>query len=98
MASVVPTDSGIEQLLRTEAELHAPAFLTQECRLRDFEAEYKRSVEDPDAFWEGVASELEWFEPWKKVFEWNYPTFQWFVGGKFNITYNALDRQVREGR
>lgn len=98
MATIVPTDSGIEQLLRADTELHAPEFLAQGCRLHDFNAEYKRSVEDPDAFWAGVASELEWFQPWTKVFNWKYPTFQWFIGGKFNITYNALDRQVKQGR
>jgi acetyl-CoA synthetase len=98
MAPLAPTETGIEQLLRAETELHAPEFLVQQCRLKDYAAEYKRSVENPDAFWSGVASELEWFQPWKKVFEWTYPTFKWFVGGKFNITYNALDRQVKAGR
>ena len=36
--------------------------------------------------------------PWTKVFEWKYPTFEWFQGGKFNITHNCLDRQVKSGR
>jgi acetyl-CoA synthetase len=98
MAPLAPTESGIEQLLHAENELHAPAFLVQQCRLRDYAAEYRRSVESPDAFWSGVASELEWFQPWKKVFAWTYPTFQWFIGGKCNITHNALDRQVKSGR
>ena len=98
MAPVTPTESGIEQLLRAETELHAPEFLVQQCRLKNYAAEYKRSVESPDAFWSGVASELEWFKPWNKVFEWTYPTFQWFLGGKCNITHNALDRQVKSGR
>jgi acetyl-CoA synthetase len=94
----IASESGIEQLLHAETEIHAPASLVQQLRLRDFDAEYKRSVEDPDAFWGGVARELEWFQPWNKVFEWKYPTFEWFLGGKCNITYNCLDRQVREGR
>jgi acetyl-CoA synthetase len=98
MSTVAHTESGIEQLLKAETELHAPEFLKQECRLRDYEAEYKRSVQNPDAFWSGVAAELDWFQPWKKVFEWTYPTFQWFLGGKCNISWNALDRQVKAGR
>src|SRR5260370_3424615 len=36
--------------------------------------------------------------PWKKVFQWTYPTFQWFVGAKCNITHNCLDRQGKWGR
>src|ERR1700760_2722113 len=94
----VNTDTGIEQLLHTEVELHPPAFLAKHARVQDYVAEYKRSVEDPDRFWAGVAGELEWFQPWNKVFEWKYPTFEWFQGGKCNIAYNALDRQVKSGR
>ncbi len=98
MPPVSPTESGIEQLLRAETELHPPKFLVEQARLRDYAAEYKRSVESPEAFWDAVAKELEWFQPWKKVFDWKYPTFEWFQGGKCNITYNALDRQVKAGR
>lgn len=90
--------AGIEQLLHSENEIHPPASLVANARLRDYPAEYKRSVEDPDRFWSEVAKELEWFQPWTEVFEWKYPTFEWFSGGKCNITYNCLDRQVKSGR
>ncbi|MGE5325824.1 MAG: acetyl-coenzyme A synthetase N-terminal domain-containing protein, partial [Deltaproteobacteria bacterium] len=98
MAPVTQSESGIVQLLRAETELQPPESLKQQARLKDYASEYKRSVEDPEAFWSGVANELEWFQPWNKVFEWTYPTFKWFAGGKFNIAYNALDRQVKSGR
>jgi len=98
MAAGAHTESGIEQLLKAEVELPAPQFLKDQARLKDYPGEYKRSVEDPDAFWAGVAQELEWFQPWNKVFQSTYPTFQWFLGGKCNITHNALDRQVKSGR
>ena len=99
MATIpVKNESGIEQLLRTEVEHHPPAFLVEQARVKDCVAEYKYSIEDPDAFWAGVAGELEWFQPWNKVFEWKYPAFEWFQGAKCNITYNALDRQVKSGR
>ena len=91
-------DSGIEQLLKAEEEIKPPASLVAGARLKDYEAEYKRSVEDPEGFWSDVAKELEWFQPWNKAFEWTYPTFKWFVGAKCNITYNCLDRQVKSGR
>ena len=32
------------------------------------------------------------------MFDWKYPTFEWFIGGRCNITYNCLDRQVKAGR
>src|ERR1700741_767808 len=98
MSPVAPTESGIEQRLGAEPDFHPPQFLVEQARLRDYAAEYQRSVANPEAFWGAVAGELEWFAPWKKVFEWNYPTFEWFLGAKCNITYNALDRQLKLGR
>ena len=98
MSPTVQTESGIEQLLHAETEFHPPKFLAEQARLRDYAGEYKRSIDNPEAFWDGVAKELEWFAPWHKVFEWKYPTFEWFQGGKCNITHNALDRQVKAGR
>jgi acetyl-CoA synthetase len=98
MTSTVQTESGIEQLLQAATEFHPPKFLVEQARLSDYAAEYQRSVDDPEKFWSGIAQELEWFAPWQKVFEWRYPTFEWFQGGKCNITHNALDRQVKGGR
>ncbi|MEP7199788.1 MAG: AMP-binding protein, partial [Chloroflexota bacterium] len=53
--------------------------------------------DDPDAFWGRAAEMLPWFRKWDTVFEWNYPTFKWFVGGKTNIAYNCLDYHVKRG-
>jgi acetyl-CoA synthetase len=53
---------------------------------------------DPDAFWARAAQELPWFRPWDKVFEWNAPTFKWFVGAETNLSHNAIDRHVAAGQ
>jgi acetyl-CoA synthetase len=66
--------------------------------LEQYDAMYKQSIEDPEAFWAGVAKELHWFKPWDKVLEWNLPSAKWFVGGKMNLSYNCLDRQAHCGR
>ncbi|GJM17927.1 MAG: acetyl-coenzyme A synthetase [Phycisphaeraceae bacterium] len=63
----------------------------------DYRAMHKRSVEDPDGFWSEVASEFHWFEKWDKVVEWDLPDAKWFVGGKTNLCYNAVDRHVADG-
>jgi acetyl-CoA synthetase len=52
---------------------------------------------DPDGFWERAARELPWFRQWDRVFEWNPPTFRWFVGAETNLAYNAVDRHVAAG-
>ena len=87
----------IDHLLQETGQILPPPALVQQAYLQDHEAEYKDSVENPEAFWERVAKELDWSKPWDKVFEWNYPTFEWFLGGKCNITSNALDRHLANG-
>ncbi len=60
---------------------------------------YKQSIRDPEKFWDEQAKkELDWLTPFKKSFVWNKPDYQWFAGGKLNITYNCLDRHIRDGR
>lgn len=49
-------------------------------------------------FWEEMAKELDWFEPWEEVLNWRRPFAKWFIGGKINIVYNALDRHIKTGR
>ncbi|HUD74032.1 MAG TPA: AMP-binding protein, partial [Terracidiphilus sp.] len=62
--------------------------------LEQYETLYKQSIDDPEAFWAGVAQDLHWFKPWDKVLEWNLPLAQWFVGGKLNLCYNCVDRHA----
>jgi acetyl-CoA synthetase len=52
---------------------------------------------DPDALWARAAGALPWFRTWDRVFEWEPPTFRWFVGGRTNLGYNAVDRHVLDG-
>lgn len=64
----------------------------------DFSLLYKKSLSNPNKFWEDVAeTELSWFKKWDKVFQKDNLDAKWFDGGKINITYNCLDRHVKEG-
>ncbi|MDO9119022.1 MAG: acetate--CoA ligase [Nitrospira sp.] len=88
----------IETLLK-ETRTYQPSAKTKAAaHIKDYESEYKKSIADPEAFWSGVAKELDWFTPWSKVLEWNYPFAKWFVGATCNISYNCLDRHVKNGR
>ena len=49
------------------------------------------------SFWDHRARDLEWFEPWSEVLEWDLPFAKWFVGGKLNVSHNCLDRHVAAG-
>ena len=62
----------------------------------DYEQFYRWSLEHRFEFWDDLAKELHWFEPWQTTFEWTVkPFFNWFVGGKLNIVYNCLDRHMQ---
>jgi len=91
-------EGAVDQLLNVGREIAPPLSLVEKARMRDFAAEYARSVQDPDKFWDAIARELEWFTPWGKVFDWTYPTFRYFLGAKCNITHNCLDRHLCDGR
>ena len=61
----------------------------------DYQSFHKWSLENRFEFWDDMAKQLHWFEPWKTTFEWtDKPFFKWFTGGKFNIVYNYLDRHM----
>jgi len=63
------------------------------------ESIYKKASKNPVGFWGKLAREgLEWFKEWKKTYEWKPPYFKWFIGGKINASYNAIDRYIKTWR
>jgi len=101
MSIAAPESQNFDSLLRENRLFPPPAEFSARAHIRsreEYEAMYKRSIEDPDAFWAEAASELEWFAPWSKVLEWNVPHAQWFVDGKLNLCHNAVDRHALGSR
>jgi acetyl-CoA synthetase len=62
--------------------------------IKNYESLYKKSIRNIGLFWCNIAGELYWFKPWQKVLSWKFPYASWFVGGKTNIVFNALDRHL----
>lgn len=64
--------------------------------LQEYEAAYKKSVDQPEEFWASVAANFHWKKKWNKVLDWNFkaPKITWFEGAKLNITENCLDRHL----
>jgi len=54
---------------------------------------------NPIEFWDSHAkSEIDWFNLYETVLDTkNAPFFKWFPEGKINITYNCLDRHIKNG-
>ncbi len=88
----------ISNLLAIDEQYSAPQIVVDNAIQRDFEREYTRSVEDPQGFWGDQAHRFVWSKKWDKVMEWDGPRHAWFVGGKLNITVNALDRHANSER
>ena len=60
---------------------------------------YEEAARDPIRFWEQRAREgIHWYRLWEKPYEWAPPYVKWFIGGKLNACYNALDRHLEAGR
>jgi acetyl-CoA synthetase len=98
MGGPVATDQKISNLLAIDEEYASPSIVATMCRQQRFAEDYQRSIEDPDAFWGDYAKKFVWSRPWEKVLDWDGVHHQWFVGGKTNITVNALDRHANSGR
>jgi acetyl-CoA synthetase len=103
MASSTPTttDPNLDSILRENRVFPPPAEFAAKAHISSlaaYEELYARSVKDPETFWAEIAKELHWFQPWTKVLEWNEPWVKWFVGGKTNLSYNCIDRHVKNGK
>ena len=68
--------------------------------LKDYSEEYKRSLKENDVFWSEKAERIEWFKKWKKVsdIDFTLPKIEWFIGGKLNVSYNCIDRHIKNGK
>jgi acetyl-CoA synthetase len=64
--------------------------------LATYEEAKQQATEQPEVFWEEIASQFEWHQKWDKTLEYDFhkPEVKWFLGGKVNITENCLDRHL----
>jgi len=54
---------------------------------------HRESIEQRDTFWAKEAKRIYWQTPFTQVLDYQNPPFsKWFVGGKTNLCYNAIDR------
>src|SRR6267143_5516082 len=66
---------------------------------RGYAETYRRSIEQPEAFWAEAAEAIDWDGRWDRVLDASRPPFyRWFAGARLNTCWNALDRHVAAGR
>ncbi len=67
--------------------------------MTSYQEMYRRSCEQPEAFWREQAARLDWFEPPETILHQDDNGFyRWFRGGRLNISHLALDHHVDNGR
>ncbi len=59
---------------------------------------YKRSVDDPEAFWDEHGKRIDWFTPYTKIKDVSFDShdvhIRWFHDGITNVAYNCIDRHL----
>ena len=93
--------TNFESLLRENRVFPPPTEFAARAHIKsaaEYETMYRRSIEDPEAFWAEAAGELEWFQKWSKVLDGESAHAKWFVGGKLNLSHNCVDRHASGAR
>ena len=70
---------------------------TPHCDAAQYNALYRRSVQEPDAFWlEQALDRLDWFSEPTKAGEWSFDPVEiaWFADGTLNLCHNCVDRHL----
>ena len=65
--------------------------------LEEYFQVYRKSVRNPEAFWEEIAEEhFVWRKRWDNVLRWDFskPEVKWFENAKLYITENCIDRHL----
>jgi acetyl-CoA synthetase len=97
-------DTNIESMMQELRVVQPPDWVREKAYVKsmeEYEAIYKRSVEDPEGFWAEKAEEfLYWDKKWDKVLDWEFetPRIKWFEGGRTNVAYNCIDRHLTTWR
>ncbi len=94
---IAEQNQNLSSTLREDRVFPPPAAFAAKARissLEEYEVLYRQSVEDPESFWADAAGNLEWFAPWSKVLEGDFPSAKWFVDGKLNLCHNCVDRHA----
>ena len=76
----------------------AEAVRTTHCTLDQYEAMYRRSLEDPDGFWAEQAGRLDWTRFPTRIANWSFDPvdISWFEDGILNLCHNCVDRHLAE--
>lgn len=64
----------------------------------EYEAEYKRSITDPNGFWGDMAKRIDWFKSPTIIKNTSFKSpvsIKWYEDGVLNACYNCVDRHAK---
>jgi acetyl-CoA synthetase len=66
------------------------------CSAADYEALYRRSLEDPDGFWAEQARRIDWVQWPTQIGHWSFDPvdIKWYEDGILNLCHNCVDRHL----
>jgi len=78
--------------------IEPPQTAKTNCTAAQYQADYARSLSDPDGFWLEQAKRLDWIDRPKKGGEWSFDPVEirWFADGTLNLCHNAVDRHLAD--
>lgn len=63
---------------------------------------YKKSIEHNEEFWAEHGKRIDWIKPYTKIkdcsFDENDLHIKWYYDGTLNISYNCIDRHIKNGK
>ncbi|WP_437598738.1 acetate--CoA ligase [Sorangium sp. So ce590] len=91
------SQDAITSLLKETRRFEPPAEFARRARVgaqETYEALYRESIEQPDAFWRRESSDLVFRTPWTEISDGSLLHAKWFLGATLNITESCLDRHL----
>ncbi len=83
-----------EQIYPVPAEVRERALVDE----AQYEAMYKRSIEDNEGFWAEQAKRIDWIKPFTEVKDVSFAKddlhIRWYQDGSLNVCYNCIDRHL----
>ena len=65
--------------------------------MSNYEAFYRRSLDDRDGFWSEQAKLIDWHQAPTQICDYADPPFaNWYLGGQTNLCHNAVDRHLAQ--
>ncbi|MFK5603163.1 acetate--CoA ligase [Haloferax volcanii] len=90
-------DTELEARLVEQEEFEPSEEFVAQANVSD-PAVYDEFEENWPECWERAAEMLDWDEAYDEVLDdSNPPFYEWFTGGKLNVSYNCVDRHVENG-